>query len=72
MHYVICFYHIYISAILVPLALILLINLRLGLSPGDEENTDDTALANDFYYERATSLFNPSLTEGVPHDFLSL
>jgi hypothetical protein len=29
-------------------------------------------LTDDFYYERATSLFNPLLTEGVPRDLLSL
>lgn len=42
----------------------------LGQSSKDED--DKTYLTDDFYYERPTSLFNPSLTEGVPRDLLSL
>ncbi|XP_028405556.1 cilia- and flagella-associated protein 44-like [Dendronephthya gigantea] len=38
--------------------------------PTDED--EKAHLTDDFYYERPESLFNPLLTEGVPHDLLSL
>lgn len=51
------------------------VTLHLQYSLSDEPPADEDEkahLTDDFYYERPGSLFNPLLTEGVPHDLLSL